>query len=127
MENWQVALVVLVAVVVGAMVPVLLALAVVLFRAAREITGLGRLLTPTLVKFQAISSRVETLSRGLEGGERNVADLLTVVGELSRSLERNMKMINVASTILAAAAPAVAAFVQTMRATDPDETPANGP
>ena len=116
MENWQIALVVLASVLVGALIPAFVMLSIVLFRAAREVASIGKLLAPTLVKVQTISDRVEVLSRGLEGGDRNVADLLAVTGELARSMERNMKVINVASTILAAAAPAVAAFIQAMRA-----------
>ena len=126
MENWQVVLVVLASVLVGALIPLSVMLSVVLFRAAREIAVIGKQIEPTLAKVQAISERVEKLSRGLEGGDKNIADLLTVVGELSRGLERNMKMINVASTVLAAAVPAVAAFVQTMRAPDHAEAHANG-
>ena len=118
MENWQVALIVLSSVVVGALIPALVMLSVVLYRAAREIATVGRLLGPTLLKVQAISARIETVSRGLDGGEKTIAECLSVAGDLSRSMERNMKLINVASAVLAAAAPAVAAFIQSMRAPD---------
>jgi ABC-type transporter Mla subunit MlaD len=126
MENWQVVLVVLASVLVGALIPAIAMLSVALYRAAREVAATGKLLAPTLVKVQAISDRVETLSRGLEGGEKSVAELLSVAGDMARSLDRNMKMINVASTVLAAAVPAVAAFVQTMRGTDPSPGHAPG-
>lgn len=126
MENWQVALLVLASVLVGALIPACVMLSVVLFRAGREIAGMGRALAPALVRIEAISERVDNLTRGLEGGEKSISELLAVVGELARGLERNMKMINVATTVLAAAVPAVAAFVQAMRAADDNEGHAKG-
>jgi hypothetical protein len=127
METWQVVLVVLASVLVGALMPALLMLSMALFRAARRIESLGDQLAPTLAKVEVIATRVETLSRGLEGGEKNIADLLSVIGELAHGVERNLRMINAASAVLAAAAPAVAAFVQAMRAPADVEGHANGP
>jgi hypothetical protein len=121
METWQVVLVVLASALAGALLPAFLMLALALFRAARRIESLGDQLEPTLAKVQIIATRVETLSRGLEGGEKNVADLLSVIGDLAHGVERNLRMINAASAILAAAAPAVAAFVQAMRAPEAHE------
>jgi uncharacterized protein YoxC len=114
MENWQLALVILVAVVVGALVPVLIMLSLTLHRAGKEITEIGKQLRPTLSQIQIISDRVETLSRGFEGGEQSIAELLAVVGDLAHGLERNMKIINFSSAIIAAVGPAVAAFIRTM-------------
>jgi uncharacterized protein YoxC len=114
MENWQLALVILVAVVVGALVPVFIMLSLTLHRAGKEIAAIGNQLRPTLSQIQIISDRVETLSRGLEGGEQSIAELLAVVGDLARGLERNMKIINFSSAVVAAVGPAVAAFIKTM-------------
>jgi len=126
MENWQVVLIVLASVLVGALIPSLVMFTTVLYRAAREVTSIGTLIEPTLLKVQVISDRVEALSEGLEGGESSVAKLLSVIGELSRGLERNLKVINVASTVIAAAAPAVVAFIQARRAKDETGDHTNG-
>ena len=67
----------------------------------------------TLGQVEIISERVEVLSRGLKGGENSIADLLTSVGHLANGLERNMKIINVSSTIIASVGTAIAAYVKT--------------
>lgn len=126
MENAHLLLVILASVVFGALIPIVALLCVVLYRAGREITATSRLLAPTLVNVQAISERVETLSRGLEGGEKRVADLLAALGERAQGMDRNMQLIQVATTVLAAAAPAIGAFVQAMRAPDGDKSHVEG-
>ncbi|PJB37380.1 MAG: hypothetical protein CO108_21330 [Deltaproteobacteria bacterium CG_4_9_14_3_um_filter_63_12] len=118
MENWQLAAVILLAVLVGAAIPAFLALAVAFYRAAREISELGRQLRPTLEQIHLISERVETLSRGLAGGEKTVADFLSSVSDLQGGLDRNMKIFNISSAIIASAGPAITAFIHTMRAPD---------
>ena len=113
MENWQLALVILAAVFVGALIPLLIMIAIAFYRAGRAIAEIGARMTRTLTQVETISGRVETLSRGLKGGENDLADLLKSVGDLARGVERNMKIINVISTIMASVGPAVAAFVKT--------------
>jgi hypothetical protein len=113
MENWQLTLVILVSVFVGALIPLFIVMAMAFGRAGREIVEIGARLKRTLNQFEIISDRVEVLSRGFKGGETNIADLLTSVGHLASGLERNMKMINIFSTILASMGTAIAAFVKT--------------
>lgn len=113
MENWQLTLVILASVFVGALIPMLIILASAVYRAGREVGEIGAQLRRTLTKVETISGRVEVLSRGFVGGEKNIADLLDSVGALSRSLERNMKIINVLSTIMTSAGSAAAAYMQT--------------
>jgi len=126
MENWQLALVILVAVLVGASIPAFILMFSVLYRAGKEIAEIGKRLRPTLSRIEIISERVETLSRGLEGGEKNIADLLAATGELARGLERNMKIINISAALIASVGPAVAAFVRTMRQPNEPESPHTG-
>jgi len=132
MENWQLTLVILASVFVGALIPLLIMIAIAFHRAGREIAEIGARLTRTLTQFETISDRVEMLSRGFKGGETNIADLLTSVGDLARGLERNMKIINIFSAIMASIGPAIAAFVKTrfpVEETGKPITPApeNGP
>ena len=113
MENWQLTLVILASVFVGALIPMLIMIAIAFYRAGREIAEIGARLTRTLTQLETISDRVEMLSRGFKGGETNIADLLTSVGDLARGLERNMKIINIFSAIMASVGPAIAAFLKT--------------
>jgi len=113
MESWQLTLVILASVLVGALIPLFIMAAFALYRAGREIAEIGARLKPTLAQLEVISDRVEILSRGFKGGETNIADLLTSVGHVAQGLERNMKTINTLSTIVATAGTAVAAFVST--------------
>ena len=113
MENWQLTLVILTSVFVGALIPLLIMIAIAFYRAGREIAEIGARLTRTLTHVETISDRVEMLSRGFKGGETNIADLLTSVGNLARGLEQNMKIINIFSAIMASVGPAIAAYVKT--------------
>jgi hypothetical protein len=113
MENWQLTLVILVSVFVGALIPLLVMTTIAIYRAGREIAEIGTRLKRTLNQFEIISDRVEMLSRGFKGGETNIADFLTSVGNLANGLERNMKIINIFSTIIASVGTAIAAFLKT--------------
>jgi hypothetical protein len=136
MENWQLTLVILASVLVGALVPLFVMLAVAVYRAGREIAEIGARLRRTLTQSEVIADRVEMLSRGFKGGETNIADLLASAGRLARGLERNMTHVNLFSTIMASLGAAVAAFVETRfpaketgkpSAPDVIEAPENGP
>lgn len=114
MGNWQLIAVILASVFMGALIPVFITLAIFLNKANKEIADIGERLIPTLNQIQIISDRVEVLSRGFDGGAQNISELMTAIGSLARGLERNMKIINVSSAIVAVAGPAIAAFMRTM-------------
>ena len=119
MENWQLTLIVLGAVIVGASIPVFIMLWLALFRASREMAEFGRQLAPTLAQIQTISTRVEIVSRGLEGGETRIAEFLAAIGALTGGLERNMKLLNFSTAMVAAAGPVLASLVNSFRQPDP--------
>lgn len=110
MESWQLTLVILASVFVGAVIPILMLTAVALHRTGRTIAAVGQQLTGTLAQLAIISNRVEALSRGLEGGDTILADLMKSVGKLARGLERNMQIVNIASAVVASVGPTVAAY-----------------
>ena len=118
METWQLAVVILCAVLVGALLPALVALTAALRRVTDQAVRLAQAAEPTLQHAARIAERTERLSRGLEGGEKNVAALLAAMGELARSMERNAKVLNVASALAIALGPAAAAFVKTLSTQD---------
>ena len=121
MENWQLTLIILASVLVGAMLPLLIMLASAAYRVGREVAEIGARLKRTLTQVEVISDRVEVLSRGLKGGEQTIAEVLAAVSHLASGLEHNLKTINLVSTIVASVGTAVATFVS---ARYPREAPA---
>ena len=111
MANGQLTLIILASVLVGALLPVLVALALALFRAASGIAQVMPKMARTLTQIETIANRGEQLSRVFKDGEADIADLLTAVGKLARGIERNLRVVNVVSGIAAAIGPAIAAFV----------------
>ena len=123
MENWQLTLVILASVFVGALIPLLVMGAITLYRAGRAIGEIGGQLKRTLVQVEVISERVEVLTRGFKGGEASIADLLTSVGHLANGLESNMKTINTISTIIASIGTAIAAMMSARSPVDATNQP----
>lgn len=126
MANGQLALIILGSVLVGALLPVLVALAMALFRAASAIAEIVPKVTRTLTQFETIANRAELLSRGFKGGEADIADLLTAVGKLARGLERNLGIVNIVSGFAAAIGPAIAAFIRARVASEEPAEPHDG-
>lgn len=121
MENWQLTVVILVSVLVGALIPLLIMVAAAVHRAGKEIAEIGVRLRGTLTQVESIAERVDVLSRGFEGGETKIADLLTSVGHLAKSLEQNMKAVNVIAAVAASVGAGIGAFVKTsQKPADPE-------
>ncbi len=118
MEAWQLTLLILMAVLVGALLPALVLLTLALQRAASTIHSVGVQLTATLDQVQVIAERVEKLSRGLEGSENDVAHLMSALNSMAHTVERNAKVLDLATLVAASAGPAVAAFIKVMRGPD---------
>jgi hypothetical protein len=112
MENWQLTLIILASVFVGASIPLLVKLGITIHRAGIEIAEIGTQMKRTMVHVEIISERVEVLSRGFKGGEMDIADLLKTVGHVAQGLERNMKTVNMLSAIVTTVGSAVGAFVK---------------
>lgn len=113
MENWQLTVVILVSVSVGALIPLLILVAIAFHRAGKEIGEIGARLRRTLTQVDNIAERVEVLCQGFEGGETKIADLMRSVGHLANGLEQNMKAINVITAVTASLGAGIAAFVKT--------------
>ncbi len=121
MESWQVSLLIIFSMLVGALIPIMVMIFLTLWRAYKRLSLLVERLGPTIEQVQIIAQRVEVMSRGLEGQERNVADVVEVSGELARRVERYMSLVSVASTVMAAVVPAVTAFIRARQAATTDE------
>lgn len=112
MDSWRIALVVLVAVLVGSLIPVLFQLRTTLRQVERRLRTTGRRVDRTLDEAHAAAERINHLIAGLDGGERQLATLLTSVGQLAQTLDRVRSTVNIASAVGAAVAPAVVAMVR---------------
>ena len=112
MENWQLTLIILASVVVGALIPLLVKLGITIHRAGKEIAEIGAQMKRTMVHVEVISERVEVLSSGFKGGETDIADLLKTVGHIAQGLEKNMKTVNMLSAIVTTVGTAIGAFVK---------------
>jgi hypothetical protein len=112
MENWQLTLIILAALFAGAAIPVLFIIAGAFYKAGKEISKTGERLVNLLSQAEIITDRFEVLTRGIKEGETDIADLIKSAGNLSRGINRNMKIINIFSTFLLSAGAAVTAFVK---------------
>jgi len=112
MENWQLTLIILASVFIGALIPLLIRIGITFYRAGNEIAEIGTQLKRTLGQVEIISDRVEVLSRGFTGGETDIADLLKTVGHVAQGLERNMKTVNMLSAIMTTVGTGIGAFVK---------------
>lgn len=123
MENWQLTLIILASVFVGALVPLLIRMGITFHRAGKEIAEIGAQMKRTMVHVEVISERVEVLSSGFKGGETDIADLLKTVGHIAQGLEKNMKTVNMLSAIVTAVGSAVGAFVKARFPTEGTDDP----
>jgi hypothetical protein len=112
METWELTIVVLASVLVGALLPVLFLLTATLAAVRRRIAENATRFDVTLERFHVVSGRLESASRGLEGSEAEVARLVQVSGSLADRLAQAEKAVKVATALGNAIGPAVAAFVQ---------------
>jgi hypothetical protein len=114
MESWQTAAVVLLAVLVGATIPALVALGGALRSARRTMDRTGAELGEALVAVTAAVERVDRLASRLEEGKR-IETLVESVTALSETVNRFRDVVRTASAVGAAVAPAVGAAVRAWR------------
>ena len=114
MENWQLALVILTAVVVGAAIPVLVQLRFTLRALEKTLETAGSRLDAALETTVGAARRIDSLVVRLEEGGRieKLVDGITTVTSMAKDLRNTMR---IASTVGAAVAPAVTAAVHAFR------------
>lgn len=117
MPNWQLAVLLLTAVFVGALLPVMFQLAATLRDARQRIRATGERVDRALDQSQESIRRVNELLRGAEGREHRISELLDSVGELAEVVHSVANATRTASVIGAAAGPAIASAVQAFRET----------
>jgi len=112
MQSWQIVLVVLVAVLVGSLIPLLLQMHTTLRQVARSSRSTGRHIERAADEVHTAAAHVNRLIGGLEGGDKQLASFLDSIGQLAQTLDRVRGTVNVASAVGAAIAPAVVALVR---------------
>ena len=122
MESWQTATVVLLAVLVGAAIPSLVALSAALRSARRTMDRSGAQLAEALVAVTSAVERIDRLASRLEEGKR-IETLVESVTALSQTVNRFRDVVRTASAVGAAVAPAVGAAVKAWRETRREEEP----
>lgn len=118
MQNWQVALLVVSALLVGALIP----LAWQAWQILRRFAALGERLEPVVADAGATAKRLERMTAGFEGREQSVSELAESMGELVTSLNRLRDTTRTATAVGAAVAAAVRAF-RDLRADEGMEAP----
>jgi len=116
MESWQTAVVVLLAVLVGAAIPALASLAGALRSVRRTMDRSGAQLAEALVAVTSAVERIDRLASRLEEGRR-IETLVESVTALSQTVNHFRDVVRTASAVGAAVAPAVGAAVRAWRET----------
>jgi uncharacterized protein YoxC len=111
MANWQLTLIILASILVGALIPLLVSVVFTLQAVRRQLESTGQRLDATLDQAQETLARVNRLSRGLDGGERQLEGLKNMVGDLTETLGKVNGLVKMGLAVGAAVGPALAALM----------------
>ena len=111
MSPWQIAILVVVTLFVGLLIPSILQLRATLRAIETVATRTGSRLAVTLRNIELSSERIEHLTRGTEGGERQISELMQRLDEANEVLRRLCRTAQFASSVGAAVGPAVMAAI----------------
>ena len=120
MESWQTVLVVIVALLAGAILPAIVQLWLTLRSLGRAAETVSAQTREALVALTSTAQRVDRLTERIER-DHHVEHLLAGMEMLSRSVARLQDSVGVASALGAAVGPAVGAAVHAWRATRTDD------
>lgn len=118
METWQTAVVVVVALVAGAMLPVLAQLSMMLRSSRAALERTSARLDRALDAVTATAERLDRATVGLD--ERRIRALMEAFDSLARTVSQVRDSVRVASAVGAAVGPAVGAAVRAWRAGRPE-------
>lgn len=115
METWQLVLVVLAALCIGAFLPMVGVLFSHVNAILRELRATTTGVRKMVESAESVADRFEQLSHGLEGGEEKIKELMNAVGEITASVEKLKGSVKTAAAVGTALGPALAAFISGMR------------
>jgi hypothetical protein len=113
-ETWMIVGVVLMAVLVGAAVPVLFQLFATLRATRGLLQRLGPKLEGTLTEVRETSQRLNRIGSELESSARRAKLLLDLAGDLGEAMRGLRESLRVASALTGALGPAIAAAVRAL-------------
>jgi len=113
MTNWQLAILTLLALVVGALVPLLLQVRCTLQRLEAQLTS--EKLENTLREARLAVRGLRMVGRQLESKEREIKDLMAAMRDLSDILREARRAVKVAHAAGAAVGPALVAAARSLR------------
>lgn len=113
MENWQVILIVLFSVFVGGCIPVLVMAGVTLMSLRRQTAALGKKADEVLDDVQVIARRIRSFTRGIEGEENTLREVVSSLGGLSAVL-KHQKPVDWTNLVVSVLLPAAVAFFRTL-------------
>jgi uncharacterized protein YoxC len=114
MATWQIVAVVLLAVLVGALVPVLLQLRRTLQSAENVLNATGPRLERTLDEVGEAAARINRLGKTLEKDAEGLGVFTDAAAGLGRSLKQAQESLRVMTAVGAAVGPAIAAGVRAL-------------
>ncbi len=116
MEAWNVAVVILAAVLTGALLPVLFQLRATLHSAQAVLDGAAPKLTRALDEMALATGELRTVVAGLAQNRPQVQEFMEAVAGLTGTMNQLQSTVRTASAVGAAVGPAVAAAFQAFRA-----------
>ncbi|PYT36405.1 MAG: hypothetical protein DMF52_07230 [Acidobacteria bacterium] len=119
--TWQIIAVVLLAVLVGALVPVLIQFRRTLQSAENVLNTTGPRLDRTLGEVSEAASRINSLGRSLEKDAEGLRVFTDAAAGLGRSLKQAQESVRVMTAVGAAVGPAIAAGLRALLAPRVDE------
>lgn len=119
MESWQTAVVVVVALVAGTLLPVLVQLSMTLRSARAALERTSARLDRALDAVAATAERFDKATAGLD--ERRIHALMESFDSLGRTVNRLRDSVRVASAVGAAVGPVVGAAVRAWRTARPED------
>jgi len=118
MATWQIIAVVLLAVLVGAVVPVLLQMRRTLQSAENVLKSTGPKLDRTLDEVGEAAARINRLGKSLEKDSEGLGVFTDAAAGLGRSLKQAQESLRVMTAVGAAVGPAIAAGLRALFAPD---------
>lgn len=120
MVAWQVAILVLIALFVGILIPVLLQARATLRNAGQLLAVAGERVPPMLEEAQGVMHRLNLVSEGLSGREERIGEIVEAAGEVAGTVARMKSSARIASTVGAAVAGAVKAYREVGAGVEPE-------
>jgi len=127
MSTWQIVGVILLAVLVGAIVPALLQLRRTLRSAEDVFRSTGPRLDRALDEVTEAATRINRLGKGLEKDAEGLGVFTDAAAGFGRSLKQAQESLQMMTTVGAAVGPAIAAGLKALFSQDRDEDEGTGP